>query len=199
MIYKRGTSVVMAVIKQANKIISLVGMMGSGKTTIGKLLEEKLGCPCFDSDVEIEKATGITILEIFAEYGERYFRQKEYKIIKDIIDSPLYHSVKTPRNDTALNVRTIISTGGGAYIWPITNSLLKQHTITIWLDATPEIMFNRIKDGNSRPMVEKAADPSEIFKSIYHSRLPVYSDCDLRIDTNSSDLDSIVTYISLLL
>ena len=187
------------VAQQANKIISLIGMMGSGKTTIGKLLAEKLECPCFDSDAAIEKKTGIAVSEMFTEYGERYFRQKEYEIIKDIIDSPPHHSVKTPGNDTSLNVYTVISTGGGAYIWPITHSLLKQHTLTIWLDAPPEIMFSRIKDDNSRPMIGKVADPEEIFKSIYHNRLPVYSDCDLRINTNSSDIDSIVTYISLLL
>ena len=164
------------------KIVSLVGMMGSGKTTIGALLVQKLGWDFIDSDIEIENIYKISIKDIFKKYGEGYFREQEYKVISDILFS------KTKEN-------ILIATGGGAYIWPPTKRLLKQKSFVIWLDVDPEVIYERIKYDNSRPLISDHEYPQQKIKYIYHKRVPIYSDCDLRIDANSVDTNATINLI----
>ncbi len=164
-----------------SKIIALVGMMGSGKTRIGELVAEKLSAKFIDSDNEIVKVEGCAISDIFAEYGEEYFREKEFEVINDIIDYPLEFMV--------------LSTGGGAYIWPKTHEILKKNAYIIWLDATPEVMYERIKHDNSRPLIGKTENPLARLEYIYSKRKSIYSDCDLRVNANSNNVESIVDEI----
>jgi shikimate kinase len=164
------------------KIISLVGMMGCGKTTIGALCAEKLGWNFIDSDIEIEKIHQASIKDIFKNCGEEYFREQEYKAISDI-----------SFGQTKKNI--LIATGGGAYIWSPTNRLLKQKSFVIWLDVDPEIIYERIKYDNSRPLISDNEYPQQKIKDMYHKRVPIYSDCDLRIDANSVDINATINLI----
>jgi shikimate kinase len=164
------------------KIISLVGMMGCGKTTIGALCAEKLGWNFIDSDIEIEKIHQASIKDIFEKCGEEYFREQEYKVISDISFSQTKENI-------------LIATGGGAYIWPPTNRLLKQKSFVIWLDIGPEIIYERIKYDNSRPLIFDDEDPQQKIKDIYRTRIPIYSDCDLHINADSVDTNATINLI----
>lgn len=150
-----------------NNLIVFIGMMGSGKTTVGKLLAENLGYSFFDIDKEIEKTENKTISEIFKEKGEQYFREIEAKKIKEFVNLQ----------------KSIISLGGGAFERIETQEILKDK-ITIYLKANAETIYERIKKEEHRPLLKDNISVEKI-NSILRKRLENYEKARYEIDTNN--------------
>lgn len=161
------------------KIIALVGLMGAGKTTIGSKIASKLDYYFTDLDQEIEDRTHKSINQIFQEDGEKYFRQIEKDILKEII----------VRDETL-----VISLGGGAFINEETRQLLKERAITIWLDISIDEIMNRIGSKNNRPLLN-SANKREVLNKLYQERLPIYKKADHRIKVGQDNSEIIADKI----
>ncbi|MBU3955156.1 shikimate kinase [bacterium] len=146
--------------------IALTGMMGSGKTSVGKLLAAKLGMKFFDMDTQIEKAAKKKIKDVFAEDGEVVFRKMERELVKCV----------------CLLDGLVISTGGGTVLNHANIADLKKNGKIVYLKAKPEILFERIKKEKTRPLLD-AEDPLAELRRIYGKRKKLYADCDLFIET----------------
>lgn len=138
--------------------IVLIGMMGAGKSTVGRRLAARLGLGFVDADEEIEKAAGMTISEIFERYGETYFRDGERRVIARLIEG-------APR---------VIATGGGAFMQADTRSLILDKAITVWLDADIDILVDRVSRRDGRPLL-KGRDPRQVLSELAEIRNPVYA------------------------
>jgi shikimate kinase len=158
--------------KQINKTIVLVGMMGAGKTALGKQLAAKLGLPFIDSDTEIEKATGNKISDIFAEAGEPAFRLIEKNKIAKLLDGK----------------RCVLSTGGGAIVDADTRALIKDKSISIWLKARVETLAARVAKDKNRPLL-KTANPKAKLAELLAIRTPFYETAHIHIDTDVHSTD----------
>ena len=162
-----------------SKII-LVGMMGAGKTTIGKLLSNKLGYDFVDLDKIIEEKSGVKINTIFEIEGEAGFREREFQVLRDSIEKE----------------KVIISTGGGI----VTNEkrrtqLIKHNVFIIYLKANLETLFNRLKNDNSRPILN-VDNKEQVIESILHEREPQYQDlADMTVDTTHMKTNDVVKLI----
>jgi shikimate kinase len=161
-----------------SKNIVLIGLMGSGKTSVGKLLAKKLGKKFVDTDEIIELETGKTINQIFAHDGEPFFRKTESEIIQKI----------------SQNQDQVISTGGGCVENPVNIDNLKKAGIVFYLKATPEELFDRIKNENTRPLL-KTDNPLLILEKLLHKREKFYAQADVIIDTVNKKPDEIVDEI----
>lgn len=146
--------------------IALTGLMGTGKTTIGKLLASKLNLPFYDSDVEIEKKFNSSINKIFSIYGEEFFRINERKMISKLLSK-----------DTC-----VIATGGGSIIDAQSHELIRSHSITIWLYANLEILKKRLIKSNNRPLLNDK-DTLKVLKLLSKERNQIYSKSDISIDS----------------
>ena len=124
------------------RTVALVGLMGAGKSAIGKRLAARLGLPFVDADDEIERAAGCSISEFFEKYGEQEFRAGERRVIGRLLDQP----------------PLVLSTGGGAYIDSETRSLMRTKAITVWLRAELDVLFDRVKKRTHRPLLRQG-DP----------------------------------------
>jgi shikimate kinase len=145
--------------------IVLVGMMGAGKSTIGRRLAARLGLPFVDADAEIELAhAGITIPEIFASYGEPYFRDGEARVIARLLD----------------NGPAVLATGGGAFMREDTRSRIRGKAVSIWLKADVDTIMRRVKRRADRPLLQ-TADPTATVGRLLAEREPVYQHADLTI------------------
>jgi shikimate kinase len=143
----------------------LVGMMGAGKSTIGRRLSARLGLPFVDADAEIEAAhAGMPIPEIFASYGEPYFRDGEVRVIARLLD----------------NGPAVIATGGGAMMRPETRARIRDKAISIWLKADLDIIMRRVKRRSDRPLLQ-TADPQATVERLLHEREPLYAQADLTV------------------
>lgn len=151
--------------------IYLVGFMGSGKSTIGRLLAERLGWSFFDTDEEIEAAGRMTVAEIFAARGEPEFRRIETEIVRR-------HVAWVERGRPA-----VLALGGGAFVEPSNRELLLNNGVTVWLDCPFEVVNRRVAQASHRPL---ARDP-EKFAALYDSRREVYRLADARIRIESDD------------
>jgi shikimate kinase len=149
------------------KNISLVGFMGTGKTTVGKILARRLGYRFIDSDDEIEKEQGIAISHIFSEMGEPYFRALEKDMLRRL------------SAETGL----IISTGGGAVIDPENVETLKRHGHLVCLTASPDVILERVEKHTHRPLLQ-VPDPRAKIKELLELRGPFYARADITIDTS---------------
>lgn len=149
-----------------NKIILLVGMMGAGKTQIGKGLAQSLDLPFYDTDVEIEKASGMRIRDMFEIYGEQVFRETEQKIMVRLLND---HRPK------------VISSGGGAYLTDAIREISKQNAISVWINSSIPILLERVRRTKRRPLVDKD-DAVHVMVDILRKRRPMYEDTDIRID-----------------
>lgn len=149
-----------------DKTIVLIGLMGAGKSSIGKRLSEKLGLEFFDLDKEIEKQENMTVSNIFAAHGEEYFRKKEAELLSTYLD-------KAPH---------ILATGGGAYIPEKNRSLINKKGIPVWLRADLEVLFTRVSRKDTRPLLE-AGDKKEILKKLMDERYPVYETSEIVVDS----------------
>lgn len=144
--------------------ITLIGLMGAGKTTIGRKLAHSLSIPFVDSDHEVEKTAGCTIADIFEQYGEAEFRRVEHEVIRRLIkQAPI-----------------VLATGGGAFMHAKTRALLKERTTTIWLHCSVETLLERISHHTHRPLLN-SRDKREILSNLMMARYPIYAEADLII------------------
>ncbi len=146
--------------------VVLVGMMGAGKTSVGKRLAGRLGLTFIDADTAIEEAAKKTVSEIFAEHGEDYFRQGERRVIARLLREP----------------RQIIATGGGAFMNPETRAAIRGAGISIWLRADWELLFERVRRRPTRPLLQ-TADPEGTLRALVDARYPVYAEADLTVQS----------------
>ncbi len=144
--------------------IALVGMMGSGKTTIGRLLASRLALPFVDLDAEVEAEAGLPIKEIFDRFGEPGFRQLERRVAARVVRGP----------------PCVIAAGGGAFADPEAHALIREHCLTIWLDAEHGLLVERLKADGDRPMLEGGEMPMRLAR-LLDARRPFYSKADLRV------------------
>ena len=151
---------------KTNKTIVLVGLMGSGKSALGKRLAVALDRAFIDSDSIIEQESGLRIRDIFELSGEKKFREIERKIILRYLQGPAI----------------ILSTGGGAFCTPETRAGINAHAISIWLDATPKILLRRIGNTSSRPLLH-TGDPLQILANLRQKRLSDYQQAELHVRT----------------
>jgi len=147
-----------------NKAVVLVGLMGVGKTTVGRRLARRLGLDFVDSDHEIEKAAGMTIADIFEVYGEADFRSGERRVIARLLDG-------NPQ---------IVATGGGAFINEETRALIKEAGLSIWLDADIKVLVERTSRRATRPLL-KGGNPEQILSALATERAPIYGEADITV------------------
>jgi shikimate kinase len=147
------------------RAIVLVGMMGSGKSSVGRRLANRLGLPFVDADTEIETAAGMTIPEIFAQRGEAEFRDGERRVISRIL------TTRAP---------LVLATGGGAFMNAETRERIKQFGISVWLKAEPDVLMRRVRKRSNRPLLQ-TADPEGTLRRMLAEREPVYALADITI------------------
>ncbi len=148
------------------KTIVLVGLMGAGKSSIGRRLAQRLGLPFVDADKEIEAAAGCTIPEIFERFGEPAFRDGERRVILRLLDDPVH----------------VLATGGGAFMDPAIRARLREVAITVWLYADLDLLLKRVSRRNNRPLL-KQGESREVLVRLMEQRYPVYAEADLRVDS----------------
>lgn len=149
------------------RTIALVGLMGAGKSTVGRRLAEALGRDFFDSDDEIEKAAGLSIADIFTLHGEPEFRRGEKRVLERLLQGKPH----------------ILATGGGAYLDPETRDLLRRGAITVWLNADLETLWERVSRRNHRPLLHQP-NPRGKLAQLLEERAPIYSEADLVVKSD---------------
>jgi shikimate kinase len=147
------------------RAIVLVGMMGSGKSSVGRRLAARLGLPFVDADTEIETAAHMTIPEIFAQRGEAEFRDGERRVISRIL------TTRAP---------LVLATGGGAFMNAETRERVKELGISVWLKAEPDVLMRRVRKRSNRPLLQ-TADPEATLRRMLAEREPVYALADITI------------------
>ena len=152
---------------ELKKTVALVGMMGSGKSAIGKMVSSILDVPFKDADVEIERAAKLSIAEIFEFHGEEFFRDKEDQVIKRLLDEKC----------------CILATGGGAFMNKKIRMSIKEQGVSIWLNADLETLWKRVKHKRSRPLLQ-TNNPRETLANIYTDRIKTYSLADIIIESH---------------
>lgn len=156
-----------ALARRIDRPVVLVGMMGVGKSSIGRKLAQALDLPFVDADEEIERAAQMSITEIFATYGEPYFRDGERRVIGRLLDNPGHR----PR---------VIATGGGAFVNDATRALILQRAIPVWLDCDVETLVERVGRKDTRPLL-RGKDPAEILARLKAEREPFYAQAPIRV------------------
>lgn len=150
----------------ANRSVALVGMMGVGKTTVGRRLAPKLGLDFYDADEEIEKAAGMTVADLFEQHGEESFRRGEAQVIARLLSGP----------------PIVLATGGGAMISAETRKALKQRAFTIWLKADIDIILARATRRDTRPLLRRG-DPRATLERLLKEREAYYAEADVAVDS----------------
>ena len=151
-----------------NKSVVLVGMMGCGKTAIGRITANALGMPFFDADEEIEKAAGMSVADFFANYGEEEFRTGERKVINRLLTDH----------------QSVLALGGGAFIDDQTRNIIRERGISVWLRADLEVLFSRVmRRPGKRPLLQ-TDDPRKTLSDLLDKRKPFYAQADLVVDTS---------------
>jgi len=151
-----------------DRTIALVGLMGVGKSTVGRRLAQRLGLPFADGDDEIEQAAGMTVSDIFAKLGETEFRDGEARVMKRLLEGP----------------PMVLATGGGAILNAETRALLKAHAITVWLRADIRIIASRVQRRDTRPLL-RGKDPMQALTAMAEVRYPVYGQADVTVDVGA--------------
>lgn len=158
--------------------IVLVGLMGSGKSTIGRRLAQRLDMPFADADDEIERAAGMTISDIFARFGEAHFRDGERRVIERLMTAgPL-----------------VLATGGGAFMNDETRALIQRNGLSIWLDADIPTLVERVARRSHRPLL-KDRDPAEVLRELAAVRNPIYAEAHIRVSSAANPHDHTVRAI----
>ncbi|TPE53684.1 shikimate kinase [Amaricoccus solimangrovi] len=155
-----------AKIPRLRRPLVLVGLMGAGKTSVGKRLAHLLGVGFVDSDAEIERAAGMTIPEIFAKLGEPAFRDGERRVIARLL-------TEQPG---------VLATGGGAFIEPRTRTEIAAHGTSVWIRADLELLWDRVRDRPGRPLL-RAPDPKTVLGDLLERRYPIYAEADVVVDS----------------
>ncbi|HEY7669010.1 MAG TPA: shikimate kinase [Hyphomicrobium sp.] len=158
-----------------DRSIVMVGLMGCGKSAVGRRLAAKLGLPFIDADEEIEKAAGKTIEDIFAEHGEPYFRDGERKVLARLLRSG-------PQ---------VLATGGGAFMNAETRAAIAEAGISIWLRAELPLLVRRVAKRSNRPLL-KSGDPEEVMRNLMETRYPVYALADITVESRDVPHEVIV-------
>jgi shikimate kinase len=150
--------------KRLDQPVVLVGLMGVGKSTVGRRLAKRLGLPFVDSDSAIEDAAGCTAAEVFERYGEQDFRDGERRLVARLMDGEI----------------RVIATGGGAFVDERTRQLLNERAITVWLDAPVDILAQRTARRNTRPLL-KNGDPKGTLERLAEERRPLYQEAHIHV------------------
>jgi shikimate kinase len=158
--------------------IVLIGMMGAGKTTVGRRLAARLGRQFVDSDEEVEKAAGMTIEDIFKTRGEADFRAGEVKVIARLLNQG----------------GMVLGTGGGAFMNPETRALIKQLGISVWIKADFELLFQRVSRRSNRPLL-KTANPRETLQNLIDLRYPTYAEADVTVVSRDVPQDQVASEV----
>jgi shikimate kinase len=158
---------------QPCRSIVLVGLMGAGKTKIGRRLATRLNLPFFDSDEEIESAAGETIEEIFANRGEAVFRDGERRVIARLLAGPVH----------------VLATGGGAFMDPATRRVIAARGVSVWLRADLDVLFARVSRRSNRPLL-KTPNPRAVLAELIERRYPIYAEADITIDSGEGPPDA---------
>src|ERR1700687_750279 len=161
-----------------SRSIVLIGMMGAGKSSIGRRLAARLGIPFVDADAEIEPAAGRTAEDIFANYGEASFRSGETRVISRLLEAG-------PR---------VLATGGGAFMNPETRGIIRRYGVSVWLKADFDVLFRRVKRRNDRPLLN-TADPAETLRKLMAERDPIYAQADASVHSREWPRATIVEEI----
>ncbi len=146
--------------------VVLVGLMGVGKSTVGRRLGLRLGLPFVDADAEIERAAGMRIAEMFERYGEAYFRDGERRVIARLLGGPVQ----------------VIATGGGAFVDPATRALILEKATAVWLDADIATLVERVRRRNTRPLL-KGREPATVLAELATVRNPLYAQAQVHINS----------------
>jgi shikimate kinase len=158
-----------------SRTIVLVGLMGAGKTKVGRRLALRLGLPFFDSDEEIEIAAGETIEEIFANRGERVFRVGERRVITRLLKKPVH----------------VLATGGGAFMDPLTRAVIRKRAVSLWLRADLDVLVQRVARRSDRPLLQ-AGDPRAILAELIERRHPIYAEAAVTINSGDGSPETTV-------
>ena len=164
--------------ERIDRPLVLVGMMGAGKSTIGRRLSASLSLPFVDADDEIVEAAQMSIPEIFDAFGEAYFRDGERRVIARLLDSE-------PR---------VIATGGGAFVHPDTRALILERGIAIWLDSDLDTLVERVSRKDTRPLL-RDGDPREVLARLLEKRRPAYAEAQIHIVSDKGPLTETVARI----
>lgn len=151
------------------RTITLVGLMGVGKSSVGRRLANALDLPFKDADVEIEAAAGRSIPDIFAEMGEPAFREGERRVITRLLENPPH----------------VLATGGGAFMNDETRALIKERSISVWLKADLDVLVRRVSRKDSRPLLS-GKDPLAVLTELAEKRYPVYAQADVTVETGDT-------------
>lgn len=155
-----------ALLNRIPKTVALVGLMGAGKSSIGRRLAQRLGLPFVDADTEIEAAAGATIEEIFQRHGEAAFRDGERRVIARLLEQPAH----------------VLATGGGAFMDSSTRALIRARAISVWLRADIELLLSRVARRSNRPLLKKG-DPRAVLEQLIAERYPIYAQADITVDS----------------
>lgn len=164
---------------KTDRPVVLIGLMGVGKTTVGRRLARALGLGFRDADEEIERAAGRSVSEIFDDFGETAFREGERKVIARLLEGP----------------PIVLALGGGAFVDPETRARVQESGISIWLRADVDTLVKRVAKRNTRPLL-RDSDPRAVLQRLLESRTPAYAEADIHVDaaagSHQATLDKIM-------
>ena len=152
--------------------VVLVGLMGAGKTTVGRRLAARLGLPFHDADAEVERAAGITVAELFARYGEAEFRRGEQGVIRRLLSGP----------------PIVLATGGGAFMDEATRAVVRRQAVSVWLRCPLDVLERRVGGRHHRPLLREGR-PRDVLSALMTRRHPVYAEADLVVDCGENSVD----------
>ena len=155
--------------------LALVGMMGAGKTVVGRRLAARLGLDFVDSDQEIETAARMSIPEIFERHGEPYFRDRESKVVGRLIAVP----------------GQVVATGGGAFVHAPTRQMIKATTVSVWLKAELDVLMRRVRKRQNRPLL-RTPDPEATMRRLIADRYPIYAEADVTVVSRDGPHDAVI-------
>ena len=159
---------VMTQVLTPDRSIVLIGLMGVGKTTVGRRRSKALGLKFRDADEEVERAAGRTVAEIFKDFGEAAFRDGERKVIARLLEEP----------------PMVLALGGGAFVDPETRAQVLEKATSIWLQADIDTLFNRVSRRDTRPLLHDP-DPRGVLERLLESRTPAYAEADIHVDASA--------------
>lgn len=152
--------------------VVLVGLMGAGKTTIGRRIATRLGMPFIDADLEIERAAGCSIADLFTQYGEAEFRKGEHRVIRRILDGP----------------PVVLATGGGAFMDAMTRAIVRERATSVWLRCPLPVLVRRVQGRGHRPLLN-AGNPRDVLAQLMDIRYPTYAEADITVDCGEESVE----------